>query len=238
VAKKEKVPRNGPALQNRLAAVVKSYRQKLGITQEELAWRASMHRTYLADIERGARNITLRSIENLAQALQLSIEGLLAGAAAPGAEPARGACDEVLLVEDDPADIELTLRAFRRAKFSNKLTVARDGAEALAYLFRTGRHAKRTGGQPQLVLLDLGLPKVSGLEVLRQMRANPATMAMPVVVLTASGEDDSILECSRLGTVNYIVKPIDFGSFARVTSKLHFNWTLSAPETAGRAPGN
>jgi CheY-like chemotaxis protein/DNA-binding XRE family transcriptional regulator len=232
VAKKEKVPRNGPALQIRLAAAVKSSRQKLGITQEELAWRASMHRTYLADIERGVRNITLRSIENLAHALQLSIEGLLSGASAPGSVSAPETSNEVLLVEDNPEDIELTLRAFRRAKFSNKLTVARDGAEALAYLFRTGQHAKRTGGQPQLVLLDLGLPKVSGLEVLRQLRAHKATKDIPVVVLTVSGEDATILECSRLGTINYIVKPIDFGSFAHATSKLHFNWTLSAPETA------
>jgi len=216
--------------------VVKSHRQRLGITQEELAWRASMHRTYLADIERGVRNITLRSIENLAQALQLSIEGLLSGASVPAAESARVTGNEVLLVEDNPEDIELTLRAFRRAKFSNKLTVARDGAEALAYLLRTGQHAKRTGGHPQLVLLDLGLPKVSGLEVLRQLRANKATKAIPVVVLTVSGEDASILECSRLGAVNYIMKPIDFSSFAHATSKLHFSWTLSGPVTADRSP--
>lgn len=192
-----------------------------------------MHRTYLADIERGVRNITLRSIENLAHALQLSVEGLLLHARSAGAPPAPSgpvfAPGEVLLVEDNPADVQLALRAFRHAKFTNSIMVARDGAEALEYLFRTGQHAKRAGDQPQLVLLDLGLPKISGLEVLRQMRANKLTKAIPVVVLTVSRQDASILECARLGASNYIVKPIDFGAFARTAALLDFHWTLSPP---------
>lgn len=215
---------------------MKAYRQKLGITQEELAWRADMHRTYLADIERGAHNITLRSIANLARALQLSVEGLLfhtPGTSPPISIDAAPAAGEILLVEDNAADVELALRAFRRAKFTNAITVARDGAEALEYLFPASQRAKRAAGQPQMVLLDLDLPKVSGLEVLRQMRANKATKALPVVVLTVSRQNAHIIECSRLGAANYIVKPIEFESFARVTSQLDFHWTLSPPATAG-----
>lgn len=212
---------------------MRTYRQRMGITQEELAWRADMHRTYLADIERGARNITLRSVANLAQALQISMEELLVHPqlADDSVSPSKaaGARGEVLLVEDNPADVQLTLRAFRHAKFTNPITVARDGAEALAYLFRTGQQAKRSVGLPQLVLLDLQLPKVSGLEVLRQMRVNKITKAIPVVVLTVSRQDASILECSRLGAANYIVKPVDFGDFARTASQLDFHWTLSPP---------
>lgn len=242
VAKKQKVLKNAPALQNRLGATVRKFRQDLGITQEELAWRADMHRSYLADIERGGRNITLRSIENLAQALQLSAERLLQHTRSTdvvsGSSDPASVSGEVLFVEDNPADVELTLRAFRHAKFTNVITVARDGVEALEYLFRIGRYAKRTGDQPQLVLLDLGLPRVSGLEVLRQMRSNESTRAIPVVVLTVSRQDANIMECSRLGAASYIVKPVEFGSFARVTSKLNFHWTLSPPETAGRSkPG-
>lgn len=224
-------------MQARLGATVRTYRQQLGITQEELAWRADMHRTYLADIERGARNITLRSIANLAHALQLSVEGLLFHA--------RGASDllahadttrnlgEILIIEDNAQDSELTMRAFRHARIANPVTVLGDGAEALEYLFQTGRHARRAAGLPQLVLLDLGLPNVPGVEVLRQMRAHRQTRDIPVVVLTASRHDTSILECSRLGAADYIVKPLEFTSFANVTSRLEFNWTLRPPGKVG-----
>lgn len=201
-----------------------------------------MHRTYLADIERGARNITLRSVSNLAQALQLSVEGLLFHTRRAGGllthHDMAGALGEIVLIEDSPADVELTMEAFRQANFTNPITVIGDGGEALEYFFRTGRHARRTGKPPQLVLLDLALPKVSGLEVLRQLRANRSTQDIPVVVLTASRQDANIMECSRLGAANYIIKPVEFENFARATSALNFHWTLLPPETASRSPAS
>lgn len=235
MAKKKKVPNDDTALQSRLGAAVRSHRQHLGITQEELAWRANMHRTYLADIERGGRNITLRRIANLAHALQLSVEGLLfqssgaGGLVGPG-DKTSGSGD-ILLVEDNPEDVELTMRAFTRTKITNPVRVVRDGEEALEFLFRRGRYALRPPGLPELVMLDLGLPKVPGLEVLRQIKADPQLRAVPVVILTVSHRDEHILESSQLGASNYIIKPVEFEKFVQVTNKLDFHWCMSrAPE--------
>jgi CheY-like chemotaxis protein/DNA-binding XRE family transcriptional regulator len=232
VAKKQKVPKGRPTLQTRLGAAVRTHRQRLGITQEELAWRANIHRTYLADIERGVRNVTLRSVSNLAHALQLTVEGLLVQARDPGSLPGEsGALAEILLVEDNPDDAELVLRAFRHARITNPVRVLRDGMEALDYLFGGRRPSGPAGRLPQLVLLDLNLPKVSGTEVLRQIKASRQIREIPVVILTDSRRDENIMECSRLGAANYIVKPVEFESFARVTSRLNFTWTLLPPET-------
>ncbi|WP_091059929.1 response regulator [Opitutus sp. GAS368] len=236
MAKKQKVKKAESALQTRLGATVRSYRQRLGITQEELAWRAGMHRTYLADIERGARNITLRSVANLAQALQVSVEGLLlhtnGAEGSPGQRDADGSLGEILLVEDNPDDVELTRRAFAHAKITNPVRVMRDGEEALQYLFGSGRYTNRAIVMPQLVLLDLGLPKIPGTEVLRQMKTSRAFRDIPVVILTDSRKDENIMECSRLGAAHYIIKPVEFESFARVTSQMDFHWILRRPEAS------
>lgn len=223
------------SLQTKLGATVRQCRKKLGITQEELAWRSELHRTYIADIERGGRNITLRSIAQLAAALQVSVENLLGHAEADAGPRKRGlqaasGMGEVLLVEDDPADLDLTLRAFRRAKFANPVHVVRDGAEALDYLFNTGRYAKRkAAAHPQLILLDLNLPKVAGLEVLRRVKAEESTRSIPVVVLSGSHRDENILESARLGAVNYIIKPVSFDNFCKVASRLSLRWALLNP---------
>ncbi len=223
------------SLQAKLGTTVKLWRNRLGITQEELARRSELHRTYIADIERGGRNITLRSIAQLAAALQVSVEGLLAqaegenvvGGAKQGGRPAAKCIGEVLLVEDDPADVELTLRAFKRAKFANPVRVVRDGAEALDWLFGTGRHAKRKAAPlPQLILLDLNLPKVAGLEVLRRVRADALTRSIPVVVLSGSHRDENVIESARMGAENYIIKPVSFDSFCKVASRLSLRWAL------------
>jgi len=220
-------------LQTRLGAAVKLYRNGLGISQEELAWRADMHRTYLADIERGVRNISLRSIGNLAKALEISIGGLLAKAQVEGDGELGGdhvqwgGSGEILLVEDSANDVELTLRAFKRAKLVNPINVVRDGAEALHYLFCTGRYAKRDKAQlPKLVLLDLNLPKTPGIEVLRQMKGAPRLAGIPVAVLSGTRQDRMILECARLGVVNYIIKPVSFERLCMVTPKLSLHWAL------------
>jgi CheY-like chemotaxis protein/DNA-binding XRE family transcriptional regulator len=215
----------------------------LGITQEELAWRADLHRTYIADIERGGRNVTLRSVAQLAEALQVSVASLLTAAAAPAGAAERGrgnvlsepGIGEVLLVEDDPADVELTLRAFGRAKFVNPVNVVHDGAEALEFLF--GGADERKGGPrrlPQLVLLDLQLPKVDGLEVLRRIKASARTKQIPVVVLTSSHRDENIIACARLGAENYIIKPVSFDNFCKVAARLMLRWALL--DTAAGAP--
>lgn len=223
------------SLQAKLGATVRMWRNRLGITQEELAWRSDMHRTYIADIERGGRNITLRSIAQLAAALQISVQSLLANAEdedetdpkKKGRKPGLKTMGEVLLVEDDPADVDLTLLAFKRAKFANPVKVVRDGQEALDYLFCTGRFTKRKGlPLPRLVLLDLNLPRVPGLEVLRRIKETPETRAVPVVVLSGSHRDENVIESGRLGAENYIIKPVSFDSFCKVASRLSLRWAL------------
>src|SRR3989304_1251150 len=120
----------------------------------------------------------------------------------------------LLLVEDNPDDVELTLRALKKSRIASEVVVARDGVEALAYLFATGPYADRNpDADPALVLLDLKLPKIDGLEVLRQMRAAERTAFVPVVVLTLSNEEQDIREAYRLGANSYLRKPVDFDRF-------------------------
>lgn len=134
---------------------------------------------------------------------------------------------EILLVEDNPNDVELTLHAFEKERLANRIHVARDGAEALEYLFCTGAYAQRNlQDTPRLVLLDLKLPKVSGIEVLRRVRSDPSTEMLPVVALTCSREDKDIEECCRLGVNSYIVKPVEFDKFTEVVGQLGYYWLL------------
>ncbi len=132
---------------------------------------------------------------------------------------------EILLVEDNPTDAELATRALKENNLANKLTWVKDGAEALDFLFATGSYAHRSVGQgPQVVLLDLRLPKVDGLEVLRQLRADERTKGIPVVVVTSSRQDRDVVSSYDLGVTSYISKPFEFGEFARVISSLGFYW--------------
>jgi CheY-like chemotaxis protein/DNA-binding XRE family transcriptional regulator len=228
VPKDHKVPkttaRATSELQANLGKTIKAQRLRLGVTQEELAWRADLHRTYIADIERGGRNLTLRSIISLAGALQVSVASLLAQ---PGEIQHGSAVGEIMLIEDNTVDADLTLRAFKRAKFSNPVTVIRDGKAALEYLFGSTRPVARP--RPLLILLDLNLPKVSGIEVLRRIKAHDQTRHIPVVVLTVSKDDKSILECAKLGAEQYIIKPVEFEKFSQVSPRLDLHWTLSSP---------
>jgi len=132
------------------------------------------------------------------------------------------ACQPILLVEDNPVDLDLTLRAFAKRKLSNPVNVARDGAEALSWIPRW------EAGEPwpALILLDLKLPKVSGLEVLRQLKAHPTLRAIPVVVLTTSSEDIDMQQAYLLGTNSYIVKPVDFDKFMEVAAQVELYWRL------------
>jgi CheY-like chemotaxis protein len=131
----------------------------------------------------------------------------------------------ILLVEDNPDDAELALRALMRSEIPSEVIVARDGVEALDYLFGTGKHAGRdTSLMPIVVLLDLKLPKVDGLEVLRTIRSAGATRLLPVVVLTSSDEERDLIDSYELGTNSYVRKPVDFTQFAEAVQQLSFYW--------------
>jgi two-component system, response regulator len=132
-----------------------------------------------------------------------------------------------VLVEDRPQDLELTLRAFKKAKLTNRVEVARDGAEAFEFLFCEGAHAgRKIEDGPKVVLLDLKLPKVDGMEVLRQMKSDRRSSSIPVVVLTSSQEQKDVIGSYHLGVNSYIVKPVNFESFATAVQELGYYWLL------------
>jgi two-component system response regulator len=133
----------------------------------------------------------------------------------------------ILLVEDNPDDVDLTLRAFKKNNIYNKVVVARDGVEALDYLMGTGIHVGRdVKDLPVVTLLDLKLPKISGLEVLKQIRSNEITRLLPVVILTSSNEENDIINGYRLGANSYIRKPVDFTQFVEAIKLLGLYWLL------------
>ncbi len=141
----------------------------------------------------------------------------------------------ILLVEDNPDDQELTLLAFEKSGIANEIIVAPDGAEALDYLFVKGKYAQRDPNiMPTVILLDLKLPKVSGLEVLKQMRANPRTRPLPVVVLTSSKEEQDILASYDLGANSYVRKPVNFEKFTEAVRQLGLYWLLLNEPPMGR----
>ena len=145
----------------------------------------------------------------------------------------------ILLVEDNPDDVALTLRAFRRQRIVNEVVVAKDGVAALDYLLARGPHAGRNPRDlPAVVLLDLKLPKLDGLELLKQLRANPLTRLLRIVVLTSSKEDQDILQSYDLGADSYIRKPVDFEKFVEAVGQLGLYWLLlneAAPVPPPRA---
>ena len=132
----------------------------------------------------------------------------------------------ILLVEDNPHDLELTLVALERSQLANEVIVVRDGAEALDYLHARGSYAGRDAGNPAVVLLDLKLPKVDGLEVLADVRATPALKSVPVVMLTSSKEERDLVRSYSLGVNAYVVKPVDFKEFVRAIADLGIFWAV------------
>jgi len=134
---------------------------------------------------------------------------------------------EILLVEDNPNDVELTLRALRKQNLESKVFVVRDGAEALDFLFASGAYASRKlETRPKVILLDLKLPKVDGIEVLRRVKADARTCNIPVVMLTSSQEERDVSETYRLGVNSYIVKPVDFSNFVHAVGELEIYWSM------------
>src|SRR6266436_6432927 len=198
-------------LKTLLGMAIKTQRASLGISQEELAHRAGLHRTYISDLERGARNPSIESFENGSGSQQMV---------------------EILLVQDNPRDVDLTIRAFKKANITNPLNVARDGEGALESVFANANRGnlRRT----LLILLDLNLPKISGLEFLRRIKAAEQTQDIPVIILTLSTRDRDIAECRKLGVENYIVKPVDFQNFSEVTVRFGLGWTLGKNRSGDR----
>jgi CheY-like chemotaxis protein/DNA-binding XRE family transcriptional regulator len=220
-------------VKKKFGAAVRLRRDQLGISQEELAGRAGLHRTYISDVERGARNVSLESMHRLAGALEVPLSVLFSRMeeiSSDKSAPPSLSMDEVvdiLIVEDSSEDAELTIKALKDVGMTNRIYVVRDGASALEFLFCKGAHAHRKhNNRPQIILLDLGLPKVDGLEVLRQIKADPRTHTIPVVVLTASSRDRDIAASQRLGAEAYIVKPVDFQNLSGVTPQLSLQWAL------------
>jgi len=132
----------------------------------------------------------------------------------------------ILLVEDNADDEELTTRALRQAKIANEIVVARDGAEAVDFLFGEGAHAGRDPRMPAVILLDLKLPKLSGLDVLERLRADPRTRLIPTVILTSSSEEEDMLKSYQRGANSYVRKPVEFGHFVNAVSQLGIYWML------------
>ena len=134
---------------------------------------------------------------------------------------------EILLVEDNPDDAALTIRALKKQNLANKLVHLKDGAEAIEFIFGTGQYKGRNlENGPRVILLDLKMPKVNGIEVLQKVKADKRTKIIPVVVLTSSGEDPDIKKCYELGANSYIVKPVEFDNFARTVADLGLYWML------------
>jgi two-component system response regulator len=134
---------------------------------------------------------------------------------------------EILLVEDNPNDAELTMRALQKNNFANPVFHARDGEEALEFIFATGAYIGRSiENMPKVIMLDLKLPKVNGIEVLEHIKADERTKNIPIVVLTSSREDSDLTKCYALGVNSYIVKPVEFDNFVKAVSDLGFYWLL------------
>ena len=138
----------------------------------------------------------------------------------------------ILLVEDSPDDVELTLRAFQRQNLSNRVVIARDGQEALDWLYFEGEHSKRNAHEhPVVVLLDLNMPRVSGMDVLKRIRNEESTRYLPVVILTSSKEQEDIVKSYDLGANAYVRKPVDFSEFGEAVRHLGLFWCLANEET-------
>jgi CheY-like chemotaxis protein len=191
-----------------------------------------LHRTYICDIERGARNVSLESIDKLARALEISKAKLFSYETLSGAREDKSGVHEelvdILFVEGDPRDIEIATEALKG--ISNRVHVVRDGLEALDFVFCEGAYAERRHiRRPQLILLDLVLPKIDGLEVLRRVKADSHTASIPVVMLTSSERDRALQISKRLGAQGYIVKPVGFSNLTQVAPQLSLRWALLKP---------
>ena len=145
--------------------------------------------------------------------------------------------NRILLVEDNPNDVELTLRALADSHLANEVTVVRDGAEALDYLYQRGDYVLRTPENPVLILLDMKLPKIDGVEVLRQLQQHDQLKRIPVVIMTSAREEQQVVESYQLGVKAYVVKPVEFAQFSEALKTLGLFWlVINHPPPEGRPP--
>jgi len=133
---------------------------------------------------------------------------------------------EILLVEDSDADAEMTTRAIRKGNVVNRLVRVRDGVEALEFVFREGAYSQRSGGNPRLILLDLKMPRLGGIDVLKRLKADQTTKTIPVVVFTSSAEEKDVVESYQLGVNSYLVKPVDMTAFTSVITQTGLYWAV------------
>jgi len=133
---------------------------------------------------------------------------------------------EILLVEDSDADAEMTTRAIRKGNVVNRLVRVRDGVEALEFVFREGAYSQRSGGNPRLILLDLKMPRLGGIDVIRRLKADQTTKTIPVVVFTSSAEEKDVVESYQLGVNSYLVKPVDMTAFTNVITQTGLYWAV------------
>ncbi|HEU5399325.1 MAG TPA: response regulator [Gammaproteobacteria bacterium] len=134
---------------------------------------------------------------------------------------------EILYAEDNPADAELTLHTLKERKIANSIVWVQDGAEALDYIHRRGKFASRSEGLPRVILLDLKMPKVDGIDVLKAIKSSPDTQSIPVVIMTSSQEESDLVKSYKLGVNSYIVKPVDFDKFAKIVEDVGMYWLVS-----------
>ena len=219
-------------IRRKFGNVIRDMRTNRGWSQEMLAGRAHLHRTYVTDVERGERNLTLENISKLATGFGMPISHLFplvvfGGQSKAGVGPIENDHSEILLAEDNSSDVELTLAAFSDAKLTNTVHVVRDGEAALDFVFCRKQYRHRISkGPPGTLLLDLDLPKVHGLDVLRKIKTDTTLCRIKVVVVTVSQSHRDLEDALRLGAASYIVKPVSFGSFSQAMSRLGFWWTL------------
>jgi CheY-like chemotaxis protein/DNA-binding XRE family transcriptional regulator len=224
--------------QARFGSVVRSQRLSAGFSQEELAHRSGLHRTYVTDVERGARNPSLNSIKKLSGALGVSLSDLfrlvessdqpplLTGGTAGEKENSSRPFVEILIADNDPVEIESTLSALKRNNLANTVHFARDGSDALDFVFCTGPYKKRNIlHPPDLVVLDLELEKIDGLAVLDRIRQNPITKSVAVVALVSPSNPD-IGKAQQLGISGLIVKPLEFSKLVLAASQTGLSWAL------------
>jgi len=225
--------------QAKFGAIVRSQRLSEGLSQEELAHRSGLHRTYVTDVERGARNPSLNSIKKLSDALGIPLGGLFGMVeeadrreSASGISSGRDASPqhklgEILLVEENGGDADSVIRLLQENNVANRVHVVRDGAEALEFIFGTGAYKKRDFLKtPDLILLNLGLSKVDAVTVLEKIRDNPITRSIPVVAL-ASLSDPNLGKAQQQGVSEIITPPFDFPKFAVASAHLGFHFLFA-----------